>query len=133
MKDQLVAIDVNSTPADATAQDGDTLIAAKQKIDPLFDVLVGTDAEKRLDRVGQNQNEVAFAVEPCGDAIGHSQRIDRRRRSEVDDIQARLATGGERLMIVVMPRKLLIVIANTDPRNREELGSPFFQAAGAGC
>jgi predicted peroxiredoxin len=32
-------------------------------------------------------------------------------------------------MIVVMPRKLLIVIVNTDPRNHEELGSPFFQAA----
>jgi hypothetical protein len=32
-----------------------------------------------------------------------------------------------RTMIVVMPRKLLIVIANTDPRNHEELESPFFR------
>ena len=32
-------------------------------------------------------------------------------------------------MIVAMPQKLLIVLANTDPRNHEELGSPFFQAA----
>jgi uncharacterized protein len=28
-----------------------------------------------------------------------------------------------------MPQKLLIVLVNTDPRNHEELGSPFFQAA----
>src|SRR6266436_3908873 len=94
MKDQLVMIDVDSTPADATPQDRDTLIVAKQNIDPLFDVLVGTDTEKRLDGVGQNQNEVAFAVEPCDDAIGHRQRIDCRRRSEVVDVQTRLATGG---------------------------------------
>ena len=32
-------------------------------------------------------------------------------------------------MIPSMPQKLLIVLANTDPRNPEELGSPFFQAA----
>jgi predicted peroxiredoxin len=32
-------------------------------------------------------------------------------------------------MIGPMPQKLLIVLVNTDPRNREELGSPFFQAA----
>jgi uncharacterized protein len=32
-------------------------------------------------------------------------------------------------MIAPMPQKLLIVLVNTDPRNREELGSPFFQAA----
>src|SRR6266446_930306 len=94
MKDQLVAIDVNSTPADAAPQDGNALFPAKRKIDPPSDVLVGTGTEKRLDRVGQNQNEVAFAVEPCSDAIGHGQRIDRRRRSEVDDVQPRLATGG---------------------------------------
>ena len=30
-----------------------------------------------------------------------------------------------------MARKLLIVLVNTDPRNGEELGSPFFQAAAA--
>ncbi|MFI4986046.1 MAG: DsrE/DsrF/DrsH-like family protein [Alphaproteobacteria bacterium] len=28
-----------------------------------------------------------------------------------------------------MAHKLLIVLVNTDPRNAEELGSPFFQAA----
>ena len=28
-----------------------------------------------------------------------------------------------------MPKKLLIVMANTDPRNGEELGAPFFQAS----
>src|SRR5258707_13681124 len=28
-----------------------------------------------------------------------------------------------------MPQNLLIVLVNTDPRNHEELGSPFFQAA----
>jgi predicted peroxiredoxin len=28
-----------------------------------------------------------------------------------------------------MPRKLIIVLINTDPRNGEELGAPFFQAA----
>jgi len=28
-----------------------------------------------------------------------------------------------------MPQKLLTVLVNTDPRNPEELGSPFFQAA----
>jgi len=32
-------------------------------------------------------------------------------------------------MIVAMPRNLLIVLSNTDPRNHAELGSPFFQAA----
>ena len=32
-------------------------------------------------------------------------------------------------MIGPMPQKLLIVLVNTDPRNHEELGSPFFQAA----
>ena len=32
-------------------------------------------------------------------------------------------------MIGPMPQKLSIVLANTDPRNHEELGSPFFQAA----
>jgi uncharacterized protein len=32
-------------------------------------------------------------------------------------------------MIGPMPQKLLIVLANTDLRNHEELGSPFFQAA----
>jgi len=30
-----------------------------------------------------------------------------------------------------MARKLIIVLVNTDPRNGEELGSPFFQAAAA--
>lgn len=28
-----------------------------------------------------------------------------------------------------MPKKLLIVMANTDPRNGEELGAPIFQAS----
>ena len=28
-----------------------------------------------------------------------------------------------------MPRKLLIVLVNTDPRNPEELGAPFYHAA----
>jgi predicted peroxiredoxin len=28
-----------------------------------------------------------------------------------------------------MAKKLVIVVANTDPRNSEELGAPFFQAA----
>jgi predicted peroxiredoxin len=28
-----------------------------------------------------------------------------------------------------MARKLVIVLINTDPRNGEELGAPFFQAA----
>jgi predicted peroxiredoxin len=28
-----------------------------------------------------------------------------------------------------MPRKLVIVMANTDPRNGEELGAPIFQAS----
>lgn len=28
-----------------------------------------------------------------------------------------------------MPKKLVIVMANTDPRNGEELGAPIFQAA----
>jgi predicted peroxiredoxin len=28
-----------------------------------------------------------------------------------------------------MPRKLIIVLVNTDPRNSEELGAPFFHAA----
>ena len=32
-------------------------------------------------------------------------------------------------MIPAMPKKLLMVLVNTDPRNREALGSPFFQAA----
>src|SRR6266446_1990276 len=40
-----------------------------------------------------------------------------------------LSPTEEGLMIVAMPQKLLIVLANTDPRNHEELGSPFFQAA----
>jgi len=30
-----------------------------------------------------------------------------------------------------MPRKLLIVLVNTDPRNPEELGAPFYHAATA--
>ena len=30
-----------------------------------------------------------------------------------------------------MAKKLVIVMANTDPRNGEELGAPFFQATGA--
>jgi uncharacterized protein len=34
-------------------------------------------------------------------------------------------------MIATVPQKLLIVLVNTDPRNHEELGSPFFQAAAA--
>ena len=33
------------------------------------------------------------------------------------------------LMIAAMPKKLLMVLVNTDPRNHESLGSPFFQAA----
>lgn len=32
-------------------------------------------------------------------------------------------------MIGAVAHKLLIVLVNTDPRNAEELGSPFFQAA----
>jgi len=28
-----------------------------------------------------------------------------------------------------VPKKLIIILANTDPRNGEELGAPFFQAA----
>ena len=31
-----------------------------------------------------------------------------------------------------MAEKLIIVMANTDPRNTEELGAPFFQATVAG-
>lgn len=31
--------------------------------------------------------------------------------------------------IVLMARKLIIVLVNTDPRNGEELGAPFFHAA----
>lgn len=30
-----------------------------------------------------------------------------------------------------MARKLVIILVNTDPRNGEELGAPFFQAAAA--
>lgn len=30
-----------------------------------------------------------------------------------------------------MPRKLIIIMANTDPRNGEELGAPFHHAAAA--
>ena len=30
-----------------------------------------------------------------------------------------------------MARKLIIVMANTDPRNGEELGAPIFQATAA--
>ena len=32
-------------------------------------------------------------------------------------------------MVPGMPQKLSILLANTDPRNPEELGSPFFQEA----
>ncbi len=64
MKDQLVAIDVNGTPADPAPQDRDALGPAERKIDPLFDVLVGAGTEKRLDRVGKNQNGIAIGAQP---------------------------------------------------------------------
>jgi len=35
----------------------------------------------------------------------------------------------ERLTILAMAKKLIIVLVNTDPRNGEELGAPFFHAA----
>src|SRR5262249_13557509 len=44
---------------------------------------------------------------------------------------AGLARAGEPRHDSAMARKLLIVLVNTDPRNVEELGSPFFQATAA--
>ena len=64
MKDQLIAIDVDGASADPAAQDGNALFPAERKIDPLFDVLVGAGTEKRLDRVGKNQNGIAIGAQP---------------------------------------------------------------------
>jgi predicted peroxiredoxin len=35
---------------------------------------------------------------------------------------------GQRLRVDPMAKKLIIIMVNTDPRNGEELGAPFFQA-----
>jgi hypothetical protein len=37
--------------------------------------------------------------------------------------------GGIESGICAMSRRLLIVLMNTDPRNPEELGAPFYHAA----
>jgi predicted peroxiredoxin len=40
-----------------------------------------------------------------------------------------LQQQGESVKITAMAKKLIIVLVNTDPRNGEELGAPFFHAA----
>src|SRR5260370_30340425 len=61
---------------------------------------------------------IATAIEPSANAGPRS--ITRRLV---------LSPARDRLMIPAMLKKLLMVLVNTDPRNREALGSPFFQAA----
>ena len=93
VKDQLIGINVDRAAAEPAPDEGDASIAAERQVDIPLDILIGSDAEERLERVGEDHRGSAVGSQPICNRIGRSLRSGRRCRGEIDHSQWHRQSG----------------------------------------
>jgi len=77
-------IDVYRAAAEPASDNRDASVAAELQVDVPIDILMGSDGEERLARVGEHHGGTAIGREPISDRVGCSLRHFRRYREEID-------------------------------------------------